>query len=132
MKKIILATALVLAAPLAAQAQDINGMWQSEPGETGSYVTVAIDNCAANTAQTCGTITGVFEADGSAGDQAIVGKPIIWDMQPTNPGNWAQGTIWAPDQDKTYDSKMSLSGNTLEVSGCVLFICRSQNWTRMN
>ena len=53
-------------------------------------------------------------------------------MQPTNPGNWAQGTIWAPDQDKTYDSKMSLSGNTLEVSGCVLFICRSQNWTRMN
>lgn len=132
MKKIILATALILAAPLAAQAQDVNGTWQSEPSDTGSYITVAIDDCAANAAQTCGTITGVFEAGGAPGNQEIMGEPIIWDMVATNPGNWAQGTIWAPDQDKTYNSKMSLSGDNLEVSGCVLFICRSQNWTRIN
>ena len=132
MKTKILAAALVFAAPLAAHAQDVNGTWKSEPGETGAYITVAIADCASNAAQTCGTITGVFEADGSDGDQAIVGEPIIWDMQPTTANNWAQGTIWAPDQDKTYSSKMSLNGDTLEVSGCVLFICRSQNWTRVN
>lgn len=132
MKKIILAAALAFCAPIAAQAQDITGTWKSEPGETGSYITVAIAACEANAAQTCGTITGVFNADGSVGEQEIVGEPIIWDMQATTPNNWAQGTIWAPDTDKTYNSKMSLSGDNLEVSGCVLFICRGQTWTRMN
>ncbi|MEO0924159.1 MAG: DUF2147 domain-containing protein, partial [Pseudomonadota bacterium] len=37
----------------------------------------------------------------------------------------------APDRDKVYKSKMSLSGNALKVSGCVAVICRSQNWVRV-
>ena len=132
MKTMILGAVLALAAPMAALAQDVNGRWQSEPGETGSYITVDVASCASNAAQVCGTIAGVFNADGTPGEQTIVGEPIIWGMEPTTPNNWARGTIWAPDQDKTYSSKMSLSGNTLAVSGCVLFICRSQNWTRVN
>jgi len=63
----------------------------------------------------------------------IVGKTIIADMVPDGANEWGDGTIWAPDDDKTYDSSMELSGNTLEVSGCVLggIICRGQDWTRL-
>lgn len=131
MKKIILAAALTLA-PVAVQAQDVVGSWQSAPSDTGSYITVDIGACAAEASQTCGIISGVFEADGTAGNQDIVGKPIIWDMEPSGTNAWDGGTIWAPDQDKTYTSKMELNGDTLSVSGCVLFICRSQDWTRVN
>jgi len=54
-------------------------------------------------------------------------------MVPDGANEWGDGTIWAPDDDKTYDSSMELSGNTLEVSGCVLggIICRGQDWTRL-
>ncbi|WP_316013800.1 DUF2147 domain-containing protein [Roseobacter sp. HKCCA0434] len=128
--KFALIAALALA-PLSAVAQDVTGNWRSQPGETGAYVTVQMGPCSNDANQRCGQITGVFEGDGSPGNQEIVGRPIIWGMQPAGAGSWDNGTIWAPDQDKTYSSKMDLSGNNLSVSGCVLFICRSQTWTRI-
>ncbi|MEL7184660.1 MAG: DUF2147 domain-containing protein, partial [Pseudomonadota bacterium] len=65
---------------------------------------------------------------------SIVGRQIIWDMQPQGGGAYGGGRIWAPDQDKTYRSKMSLNGNRLKVEGCVLggAICRGQTWSRVN
>jgi len=52
-------------------------------------------------------------------------------MKPKGGGSYTGGRIWAPDVDKTYRSKMALSGNRLKVSGCVGPICRSQNRTRI-
>ena len=46
-------------------------------------------------------------------------------------GAYSGGKIWAPDREKTYNSNMELSGRNLEVSGCVLVICRAQSWTRV-
>lgn len=132
--KRITALALALAfAPLSAIAQDATGLWQSAPSEeTGAYITVQIGACQGAPEERCGVIRGVFNADGTPGAQDIVGEPIIWGMEPDGAGAWSGGTIWAPDQDKTYNSKMELSGSDLEVSGCVLFICRAQTWTRVN
>jgi uncharacterized protein (DUF2147 family) len=59
------------------------------------------------------------------------GKPIIWDMAQDGDGTWSGGKIWAPDRDKTYNSKMELSGADLKVSGCVLVICRGQTWRKV-
>ena len=42
-----------------------------------------------------------------------------------------QVVIMMMDQ-KIYNSKMSLSGNTLSVSGCILIFCKAQNWTKVN
>ena len=47
-------------------------------------------------------------------------------------GKYSGGKIWAPDRDKTYRSKMELSGDRLKVSGCVGPICRGQTWARVN
>ncbi len=132
MKRTILAATLA-AVPMTAEAQDAQGLWQSQPSETGSYVHVQIAPCQGATDQRCGVIRGAFEADGTPTNADIVGKPIIWGMEPNGSSSWNNGTIWAPDQDKEYRSTMELQGgDALEVSGCVLFICRSQTWTRIN
>ena len=53
-------------------------------------------------------------------------------------GQYANGKIWDPSSNnddgskKIYNSKMSLSGNTLSVSGCILIFCKAQNWTKVN
>ena len=126
----ILAATLALVAP-SAQAQDAGGIWQTEPGDTGGFLHVTIAPCAD---KVCGTIRTAFNADGSVvGDYAHIGKPLIWDMTADGSDAWSGGKIWAPDRDKTYRSKMSLSGSQLKVSGCVAggLICRSQNWVRV-
>jgi len=58
---------------------------------------------------------------------------MIAGMVEKAPGSYAGGTIWAPDKNKTYKSKMKLGGNgSLVVKGCVAFVCRSQTWTPLN
>ena len=125
LKRIALAAAAALGVAGPAAADPVHGTWRSQPGETGGYIHVRIGSCGATI---CGEITEVVGND----NQSIVGRAIIWDMQPQGGGEYRGGRIWAPDQDKTYNSKMSLSGNRLEVEGCVAVFCRGQTWTRIN
>lgn len=125
MKHLIIgAAALAMSATLAA-ADPAAGTWKTEAGETGGYLHVNIAPCGADI---CGTIAKVVNND----NQSIVGKNIIWNMKSNGGGSYSGGKIWAPDTDKTYNSKMSLSGNSLKVQGCVLGICRGQTWSRVN
>jgi uncharacterized protein (DUF2147 family) len=124
-------TALALVLPGASFAQDVNGVWQTQTSDTGAYLHVRIGDCADIRTNKCGVIVGVFNSD----NQSIEGKPIIWAMEPAGTGKWSGGRIWAPDDDKTYKSRMSVSGGTLTVTGCV-GVCtpltsRSQNWSRV-
>ncbi len=126
MKK-ILAIAL-LAFPLAAQAQEVTGLWQTAPNDEGKYIQVNVHPCANDAAQICGTITQGF----AGATQDNNGKPIIWGMQARGENFWNKGNVWAPDSDKTYRANLTLEGNTLVVQGCVAGIfCRSSNWTRV-
>jgi len=117
--------ALVLSATGALAADPAIGMWKSEPGETGGYIHVAITSCGDTL---CGEIKDVVGND----NRTIIGRDIILGMQSKGNGKYAGGTIWAPDTDKTYSSKMTLKGDALVVKGCVaVFLCRGQNWTRL-
>lgn len=111
-----------------ALAQDASGTWKTQVSDTGSYLYVAVGPCADDAAKTCGIITDAFNTEA----KDLVGKAIIKDMEPDGPGQWSDGTIWAPDDDKTYRSNMELEGSVLKVEGCVLFFCRGQDWTRVN
>jgi len=71
-----------------------------------------------------------FDADGNQVDSANVGRMIIFDTA-LHSGNEYRGKVWAPDRDKTYNSRLVLTGNQLSVSGCALGICREGGvWTR--
>jgi len=87
--------------------------------------------CAADASLTCGTITRAFNAKGEDPAYANLGKPIVENMKDDGSGGFSGGTIWDPEHDKTYDSKMSLEGDTLDVEGCVTIFCSGQDWTRV-
>jgi uncharacterized protein (DUF2147 family) len=118
----------VVMAAGAAGADPVTGTWKTQPGDDGNYAFVEITTCGTNI---CGTMAQAYDAKGKAVDSAADGKPMIWDMKSKGNGTYRGGKIWAPDRDKTYNSRMTLSGSTLEVEGCVLFICRGQTWTRV-
>ncbi len=122
---------VLLLAGAAGNAFAADGRWNSEPSdEDQSYIQVEIAPCETNAALKCGLITGYFK-DGAESESDTVGKWIIKDMKANGEGAWKGGTIWAPDEDKTYKAKMALlDENTLEVSGCIFVFCRGQEWTR--
>lgn len=131
MKKLILATAFT-ALGTAALADPAAGVWKTEPGDTGGYLHVMVAPCGA---AICGTIKEAYDKEGNvSADYEHKGKKMLWDMTAEGGGAYGGGKIWAPDSDKTYKSKMSLSGATLTVKGCVAggMICRGQDWTRVN
>lgn len=129
MKRMILAgvAALMVSGPAMA-ADPVLGMYKTQPGDNGNYGHVELIECGA---AICGVIRKAFNGAGKEIASDNIGKRMIWDMQARGGGSYAKGKIWAPDRDKTYRSKMKLSGRTLKVSGCVLGICRSQSWTKI-
>ncbi|MGB0497019.1 MAG: DUF2147 domain-containing protein [Rubricella sp.] len=125
-----LMAAAIAFAPLPALAEAAHGTWATEANDEGSYLHVDIGPCAANGALTCGVIAEAMTPDGPNDEYEHLGRLIIENMQ-ADGANYTGGTIWAPDDDRTYRSNMELSGNVLAVEGCVLVFCRGQNWTRV-
>ncbi len=123
----ILATILVVCGG-AALADPAVGLWKTQPDDNGNFGHVELYSCDANI---CGVIRKAFDSAGAERPSDNIGKRMIWDMAAQGGGAYKGGKIWAPDRDKTYNSKMALSGNSLEVSGCVLGICRAQTWSRV-
>ena len=127
MKKImIILAALAVSATTAMAADRAEGLWMSAPNDKGAYIHVEISPCGD---RLCGVIVDVINSD----NRSSVGKDIILDMKIGSNGKYSGGTIWAPDTDKTYKSRMAFKGETLIVKGCIGgFKCRGQNWTRVN
>ena len=132
MKRLLLTAVVAAGMATAAAADPVEGTWRTAPGDTGGYLHVTIGTCGS---AICGSIAQAYDADGAPSpDYEHLGKRMIWDMKPDGGGAYSGGKIWAPDSGKTYTSKMSLSGNTLNVKGCVAggLICRGQDWKRVN
>ena len=130
MLRLILA-ATILAAPTLAFADAAHGIWKTATNDDGGYLEVTLAPCATEAAKTCGTITGAFTAQGSDPKYVNLGKPIVKDMSSSNGKHYSGGTIWDPEHDKTYKSKMNLEGNVLDVEGCISIICSGQDWSRV-
>ncbi|MFM2355062.1 MAG: hypothetical protein RLZZ528_798 [Pseudomonadota bacterium] len=131
MKKLILSVALTLAAGAACAADPVEGLWKTKPDDNGNFGHVQIAPCGD---KLCGVLVKAFDGAGAEMASDNIGKQIVWDMVANGDGTYGGGKVWAPDRDKTYKSKMALSGNTLSVSGCVMggAICRASDWTRAN
>jgi uncharacterized protein (DUF2147 family) len=130
MKKL---ASIVMAAALwagpALAADPIEGIWKTTPDDNGNFGHIVVKPCGA---KICGTLTKAFNGAGQEIPSDNVGKAIIWDMVALGEGAYGKGKVWSPDRDKTYSSKMQLSGDKLSVSGCVLGICRDGGtWTRL-
>lgn len=129
MRKLVLAVLLVLGAG-AALADPVEGVWKTKPDDNGNFGHVKIAACGA---AYCGTLVKAFDGAGKEIDSPNVGKQIVWDMVAYPDGLYDDGKVWSPDRDKTYDSDMTLAGDSLKVRGCVFGICRDGGtWARVN
>lgn len=127
--RLTLAAAALTLAPALALAGDPTGLWKTEANDEGNYIHVRVAACGD---KICGTIESAHQKDGTASsDYPHIGRQMITGMVADGDNAWDDGEIWAPDEDETYSSKMELKGNVLRVEGCVLFICRGQDWQRV-
>lgn len=128
--KVITLITVGFAGNVQADTDPVLGTWRTEAADSGGYLYVNIAPCDN---RICGTIEKAFNKDDEEGvDYIHLGKMMLTGMEKKANGKYANGKIWAPDKDKTYQSKMKIENGKLMVSGCVLFICRSQVWTRVD
>lgn len=121
---------LALFASTPALADPIEGTWQTQKDDNGNSGYVRIAPCED---KLCGTLVRSFDAQGAEVTSQHTGRAIIWDMVAQGGGAYGEGKVWAPDRDKTYNGKLTLSGDSLDVSGCVMMICRSGGvWRRVD
>lgn len=129
MKSLLTAAALMLVATTAL-ADPIYGTWRTIKDDNGNYGDIKISACGS---KICGVLAKSYDANGKVLKSPNDGKKIIWNMVADGGGNYSGGKVWTPDRDKTYNSRLQLSGSKLNVQGCVLGICRNGGkWTRVN
>lgn len=122
-------TAMLMLVAGMAYADPVEGIWKTKPDDNGNFGHVQVKPCGP---AFCGTLIKAFDGSGAQIESPNVGKRIIWDMVAQGGGAYAEGKVWSPDRNKTYNSKMQLSGNGLAVKGCVLGICRDGGtWSRV-
>lgn len=127
MKKLLLGAAFAVLSAGAAIADPLEGNWRTAADDNGNSGLITVAPCGA---ALCGTLVKAFDASGAEIASENVGRQLIWDTTANGDGTYS-GKVYSPDRDKTYNSKLVLSGNSLSVSGCVLGICREGGtWTR--
>lgn len=131
MRKFVLGASL-LAVPAMALAAGADGVWKTNANDAGGYLEVTVAPCAADASKTCGVVSKAFKAAG-AEDPAYphLGKIIVDDMASEGDGRYSGGTIFDPESGETYNSKMSVEGDALDVEGCIAIICEGEKWSRV-
>ena len=105
-----------------AAAAELGGVWLRDNGASRVRVAPCGDSM-------CGTIIWLKDTKG----EAKIGQRVFYNMKANGANAWT-GNAFNPEDGKTYSGKMTLSGDTLTTSGCVLggLICRSVSWSRFN
>lgn len=116
--------AALLLSPLAAQADTPSptGNWLRANGK----VRIAVTQCGTNF---CAVNTWVKDPQGNE----KVGDRLILTVKPVSDSEY-QGQAYDERRQMTYKVTITLQGNDMTTSGCVLLgiICRSTSWTRTN
>ena len=111
MRRSILIGALVAALGAASSmafAGGADGVWKTEVGSDGGYLEVTIGPCDSDSSKTCGTISSAYSKKGKDPAYKNLGKLMVKDMNSEDGVKFSGGTIWDPQKDKTYKSKMWL------------------------
>ena len=115
-------------------ADPFTGVYKTMPSKTsGGWAYVKFGACKENKELTCGTLIEAFSKDGKViKNYDHKGKYVVWDMKKHGIKNFNEGKIKDYSDGKVYNSKMEIiSKKSIGVSGCILFICQSQEWNKV-
>jgi uncharacterized protein (DUF2147 family) len=134
MRKILAAVIGFFIVSVNVFAEPFSGVYKTMPSKTtGGWAHVKFGACKENKNFTCGTLIKAFSKDGKAvKNYEHQGKYVVWDMRKEGDKDFSGGKIKDYSDGKVYNSKMEiLSKNKIGVSGCVLFICQAQEWSKV-
>jgi Delta7-sterol 5-desaturase len=125
-----------------AQAQSgIAGRWATQ----GFGSIVEFGPCAGAAGTMCGRIIWLWEPNDANGrartdrhnpdrslrSRSLVGIEILRGLRETAPGVWSEGSVYNPDDGRTYAGTITLRNGTLALRGCALnVLCQTQTWRR--
>lgn len=136
MKPLAWLAALLLLHPAPAFAAGSPlGRWLTDDGSA----IVRIGRCGE---KLCGTIEKVLDPKAPANDInnpdkhlrtfPLAGATVLRGFSYSG-GQWKGGRAYDPKTGNSYRSSLELlRDGRLAVTGCVLFVCRSRDWTRLN
>jgi uncharacterized protein (DUF2147 family) len=136
----LVAMVLLLALLGAGRAQasadkSPEGRWLTDDGKA----VVAIERCGD---ALCGHIDSILDtgahpttdlhnADDRLRRRPLVGLTILSGLRQANDG-WTGGRAYDPKSGRTFRASLKVPGaRTLALTGCVLFVCRTQRWSRV-
>ena len=129
MKPLALMTLALILAGGAGLADPLEGSWRTIADDNGNSGQIDVAPCGA---MLCGVLVKVFDGSGAEITTPNIGRQLVWDTTPNGDGTYS-GQVYSPDRDKTYNSYLVLSGDSLSVRGCVLGFCREGGvWSRVN
>ncbi len=114
-------------APVADCAPSVFDDWWTP----GFNARIRVERCGD---KLCGTIVWTWDEQPQniVDTQPLIGRQIILDMRQEGATRWSGGRIYNPEDGRNYEASMTLaSPNTLRVEGCVLFLCKTQLWRRV-
>jgi uncharacterized protein (DUF2147 family) len=134
--------ACALLAPAIASAQSSPaGRWRTIDDDTGKPKSI-VEIYPARDGSYAGKVVEILDTrngpnpvcdkcSGPNHNKPVQGMVILWGLRPAGAG-WGGGMVLDPERGKSNRSKLQLrdGGRTLAVSGCIAFICRSQDWLR--
>ncbi|KHK90310.1 DUF2147 domain-containing protein [Novosphingobium malaysiense] len=138
MKRISMAAACALACmgvSQTARAQSgVLGRWLTDDGAG----VVKIESCGRTL---CGKLVSVRDPkapdrdinnpDPDKRQRPLVGISILTGLVRDDDG-WGDGRVYDPKAGRSYRASISLAEDgRLDVTGCVLFLCRTKHWTRL-
>ncbi len=129
----MLAVVTVAVPAPAAAAPSIFGRWITDD----HTAVIRVDRCGL---QLCGSVERVLNPKAPPRDvnnpdarlrmRPMLGLPVLTGFTGSGP-RWEGGRAYDPKVGRSYRSSLALeSENRLQVTGCVLFLCRSLVWTR--
>lgn len=110
---------MLAATGASASAETTSGTWARGDGNAK----VRISPCG-------GSLCAVNIWIRNPGDEKV-GDRLVLTVKPTKPGV-LEGTAFDPQRNLRFSSRITLNGNSMTTSGCVLggIICRTVSWTR--
>jgi uncharacterized protein (DUF2147 family) len=124
------------------QANDLTGEWATQ----GNAAHVRLEPCASAQDFLCGVISWLWEPVDAKGDairdaknpnpslrtQPLIGLSLLRTFRYGSNGRSMDGQIYNPENGRTYRASLRLrSADLLEVKGCLLLVCDTQIWRRV-
>jgi uncharacterized protein (DUF2147 family) len=123
-------------------AHELSGEWATQ----GNAAHVRIEQCASEQGRLCGVITWLWEPidsesrairdaknpDPNLRQRSVIGLSLLKDFRYRPNRELMDGQIYSPENGRTYKASLRLrSPDILEVKGCLLFVCDTQIWRRV-